>query len=91
MNFKYIFPFNSAYSKDTWDFLKELWNSPLGGKLGVSLVPCLQTSDTVSSIPSYSDFIYGFQVLKREELALYKKPQWKYVNIFTYVHRKSDV
>ncbi|KZS08008.1 D-aspartate oxidase [Daphnia magna] len=66
-----------AYSKDTWDFLKELWNSPSGGKLGVSLVPCLQTSDTVSSIPSYSDFIYGFQVLKREELALYKKPQWK--------------
>nr|CAH0098111.1 unnamed protein product [Daphnia galeata] len=66
-----------VYSKDTWNFLKKLWDSPDGGKLGVSLVPCLQTSDMVNPVPMYSDFVYGFQALTKEELASYNKPEWR--------------
>ena len=67
----------SEYSRGTWEFLESLWKSPLGGKLGVSLVPCLTTSDKENSLPLYSDFVYGFQVLTKDELAVYKKPEWK--------------
>ena len=44
-------------------------------------MPCLQTSDTLNPVPMYSDFVYGFQVLKKEELALYNKPEWRSTNI----------
>ena len=67
----------SQYAKGTWDYLNKLWNSPDGGKLGVSLLPCVKTSDTVEPVPSVSNFVYGFQTLSPEELAAYKKPEWK--------------
>ncbi len=70
----------------------KLWDSPVGGKLGVSLVPCLQTSDTVNPVPMYSDFVYGFQVLTKEELALYNKPEWRSANIvILLLHRESQL
>lgn len=70
--------FFSEYAKGTWGYLEKLWKSPDGGRLGVSLVPCFVTSDTVTPfIPSYSEFVYGFQVVSQEELASYKQPHWK--------------
>ncbi len=66
----------SEYAKGTWEFLEKLWKSPVGGKLGVSLVPCLQATDT-ETLPLYNDFVYGFQVLQKDELAIYNKPEWK--------------
>lgn len=69
----------SEYSKGTWKYLEKLWKSPVGGKLGVSLVPCLNTSDTEMPVPSYSDFVYGFQTVSKEELAIYNNPELKYV------------
>lgn len=65
------------YAKGTWKYLETLWNSPNGGKLGVSLIPCIKTSDKEEAIPSVSDFVYGFQTLSTNELAAYKKPEWK--------------
>jgi hypothetical protein len=73
----FIFINFSKYAKGTWKYLETLWNSPNGGKLGVSLIPCIKTSDKVEPIPSVSDFVYGFEALSPTELAAYKKPEWK--------------
>ena len=68
---------HSEYARGTWKYLEELWKSPSGGKLGVSLLPCIQTSDTVMAVPSVGDFVYGFQTLTPEELGKFNKPEWK--------------
>lgn len=66
------------YGKGTWKYLEKLWNSPEGGKLGVSLIPCVQVSDSLMEKPIVSDFVYGFQTLGQEELISYKQPHWKH-------------
>ena len=36
----------------------------------------------VNPVPMYSDFVYGFQALTKEELASYNKPEWRSANSF---------
>ena len=36
----------------------------------------------VNPVPMYSNFVYGFQALTKEELALYNKPEWRSANGF---------
>jgi len=65
------------YSKLTWKYLEKLWKSPLAGKFGVSLVPCIQTSNRTLSAPALSDIVYGFETLDTKELSSFDNPAWK--------------
>ena len=71
----------SEYSKLTWTYLEKLWKPLLAGKMGVSLVPCIQTFDRTPPVPVVSDIVYGFQTIDSEELSSFNKPAWKYGNI----------
>ena len=73
----FVFPSISEYAKTTWKYLESLWNSPLGGKIGISLVPCIQTNDKFTDIPAASTVVYGFQIINPTELASFNKPEWK--------------
>lgn len=65
------------YSKLTWTYLEKLWKPLLAGKMGVSLVPCIQTFDRTPPVPVVSDIVYGFQTIDSEELSSFNKPAWK--------------
>jgi len=79
-----LIPFSHAdastlheYSKLTQKYLKKPWKSPIAGKVGVSLVPCLEISNETLPVPAMSDIVYGFQPIDIKELSSFNKPEWK--------------
>jgi len=68
----------SRYAEDTWKYLERLWKSPMGGRLGLSLIPCLRPIDTVQPLPSFGHFVYGFGELDASQVQRrFGRPDWK--------------
>lgn len=66
------------YSKKTWKRLETVWKLPIGRKLGISLVPCIQALDSPMPVSVVSDILYSFQTIDTNQLSTNNKPEWKY-------------